>query len=230
MSATDVEFGQDDAVRAPDIGHRGDHPPDDFAVDRRVGDLGADVAIQAHQLQGWLGQNAFGGFCRPVVDADVGVTRIRPVAAGALRTRDRRPPSASRPRCGRLRRRRGAQFVDGRRASVQDDPGRIDTGRQCGRQLAAGADADTYALLRDPAGDVGGQQRLCGIDDFDAGSAARWSRSDGGSRFRRERMSGCGIRLRCRSGPHLRCRGDPARRRVPSTARSPGLFAASAAR
>ena len=64
---------------------------------------------------------------------------------------------------------RGAQFVDRRRASVQDDPGRIDTGRQCDRQLAGGADADTHTLLRDAAGHVGGQQRLCGIDHFDAG-------------------------------------------------------------
>ena len=50
---------------------------------------------------------------------------------------------------------------------MHDDPGRLDAGRQRDRQLATGADVEPGALLADPARDVGRQQRLGGVHDFD---------------------------------------------------------------
>jgi hypothetical protein len=41
---------------------------------------------------------------------------------------------------------------------VQDDPGRINPGRQGDRQFAVGADADSHTIVDDPAGDLRGQQ------------------------------------------------------------------------
>ena len=51
MAAADVQFGQDDAVRGADVGHDGDHPVDRLAVERRVGDLRADMAVQPDQVE-----------------------------------------------------------------------------------------------------------------------------------------------------------------------------------
>ena len=46
----------------PDVGHRGDHPADGLAVQRRVGDLRSDVTVQPDQLQKWLVHNPFHRF------------------------------------------------------------------------------------------------------------------------------------------------------------------------
>ena len=51
VAAADVQLGQDDAVPGPDVGHRGDHPADRLAEQRRVGDLRPDVAVQSGQRQ-----------------------------------------------------------------------------------------------------------------------------------------------------------------------------------
>jgi hypothetical protein len=50
-----------DAVRAPDIGHRGDHPADASPYSVGVGDLRADVAVQARPVPERVVQNAFRG-------------------------------------------------------------------------------------------------------------------------------------------------------------------------
>jgi hypothetical protein len=39
MTATDIQFGEDDAVPGPDVGHRGDHPANRLAVQGGVADL-----------------------------------------------------------------------------------------------------------------------------------------------------------------------------------------------
>jgi hypothetical protein len=59
------------------------------------------------------------------------------------------------------------QFIDRFRIAVQDDPPRIHTAGQSDRKLTGGADVEACALLNDPPGDVGGQQRLRGVENFD---------------------------------------------------------------
>ena len=187
MSAADVEFVQDHAVRGSDVGHGGDHPADGLAVQRRIGDLRSDVTVQSDQLEKWLVQNPF--HCVGGVTAGEGEAELLVVDAGRHRGvavdvdvgchPDQHPlrPSHFAGQVGDLHERVDDDAADAHRGgvvelverlgvAVHDDPRRIDASRERGRQLTAGADVDARTLLGYPARDVGGQQRLGGIDDF----------------------------------------------------------------
>ena len=57
MAAADVEFGQNDAVPGADVGHGGDHPANRLAVQRRIGHLRADMAVQPDQVEDGMRQH-----------------------------------------------------------------------------------------------------------------------------------------------------------------------------
>jgi hypothetical protein len=58
VATADVQLGEDDAVLGADVGHGGDHPMYGLAVQCRVGDLRADVAVQPDQVEDRVRQHA----------------------------------------------------------------------------------------------------------------------------------------------------------------------------
>ena len=190
MSATDIELSQDHAVPAADVGHRRDHPVDDFVVEGGVGDLRSDMAMQSDQVQQRLAEHAFygfrgmptgqreaellirhpGGHGGMPVDVDIGGDAeqdlLRPAClarqVGDFHQRVHHHPTDA-------DRRRVTQLVERFRVTVQHDSGRVEPAGEGGRQLAAGAHIDSEVLLCDPARDRRCQQRLRGIQDLGLG-------------------------------------------------------------
>ncbi|SIL16661.1 Uncharacterised protein [Mycobacteroides abscessus subsp. abscessus] len=161
MAATDIELTQDHAVPGPDVGHRRDHAADGLAVQRTVGDLRADVAVQAHQVQQGLIQHAAGSLDgvaivqweaellirdprrhrRMSVDVDIGGDPHQ--HALALREAGRQEHDLGvgvHHDPAHAHGRRVAEFIGGLGIAVHDDSFRIETAREGGGQLAGGAD------------------------------------------------------------------------------------------
>ncbi len=189
MAATDVEFGEDHAVPGADVGHRGDHPANRFAVEPGVGDLRTDMTVQADQVEVGVGEhpgNRLGGppgvECEPeLLVADPGGDGAVPVNVDVGRDPDEHPLPLGRQtgEIGDLDARidhdaadpdahRGAQLVVGLRVAVHDDPDRLHSCGQRGGQLTGRADVDGQALVARPARHRDGQRRLAGIDDLGA--------------------------------------------------------------
>ena len=169
VSATDIELSQDHAVRGANVGHRRDHPVDDFVVQGGVGDLRPDMAMQPDQVQQWLAEHAFhglrgmptgqreaellisdpGGHCGVSVNVDIGGDADQAlVAAGVPRTPGRRFPSVSPPPSDRRRPplRHAARRAISRCRAARSGPGRRPPASAVG-QLAAGAHIDAEMLL-----------------------------------------------------------------------------------
>jgi hypothetical protein len=56
VPATDVQFGQYHPMPRADLGHQWDHLADGVAVERRVGHLRTDMALQTDQLEQRMSQ------------------------------------------------------------------------------------------------------------------------------------------------------------------------------
>ncbi len=78
VAAAHVQLGQDDAVRVADAGHQPHHPAQGHQVGLHVGDLRADVAVQAGQFELRLAEDSCDGVLRaPVGEGEAELLVIR---------------------------------------------------------------------------------------------------------------------------------------------------------
>ena len=190
MSATDIQLVEGDVVVCPDTGVRGDHPADGLAVERGIGDLRADVAVQADQIQPRLIQHAphrRGGMPAGQREAELlidhpGAHRGVPVDVDVGGYPHQHLLAAAHPtgQEGDLDRRVQhnpahfdgggvTQLVGGFRVAVHDDPRRVHATGKGGGQFAARAHVQTQPLVGDPACHRDSQQRLPRVDHVNPG-------------------------------------------------------------